>query len=232
MSDEKNNSTMGFNFAIPEELGIPPDPLRLRLDFHHQATVMTYFDGDQTIVKLVDAMEVAHALASDLTFGTGLLPPGTIWWRNIRSGPVYAIYVEPKKWKVALELDVKTPPRRFTLPLPGFIFLCSPGKAPWVYAVTKKPTKETDAVYNAPLCNIYQNGRSCPGSHKYPTRVADMVQSFFTSFFTATAELRGRSKLYPNNVVRLWESLDNKKTFPVKDLVQLGMIKDLMNMEM
>lgn len=232
MTEEKNKEASSFKWAVPEELGIPPDPLRLRLDFHHQATVMTYFQGDSTIVKLVDAMEVAHALATDLTFGTGLLPSETMWWRNTRGGPVYALYVEQRIWKVALELDVKTPPRRFTLPMPGFIFLCSPGKAPWVYAVKKKPTKETDFVYHAPLCNIFENGRSCSGTNKYPIRVADMVQAFFTSFFTATADLQGRSKLYPKNVVRLWESLDNKKRFPVDDLVQFAMIKDLLNMEM
>ena len=58
------------------------------------------------------------------------------------------------------------------------------------------------------------------------------MQSFFTSFFTASANLKNRSKQYPNNIVRLWESLDNKKKFPVADLVRIGNLKDLMNMEM
>jgi hypothetical protein len=224
--------TPGFNWAVPKELGIPPDKLRARVDFYHQAVVLNIYDAEVATTKVVSAMDVAHALANDLAFGTGLLPPGTIWWRNTRGGSVYAIYVEPKMWKVALELDVKTPPRRFNIPMPGLIFLCSPGKAPWVYAVKKKPTKETDDVYNAPLCNIHEDGRSCAGTHRYPTRVADMVHSFFTSFFTASAHLKNRSKEYPNNIVRLWESLDNKTKFPVGDLVRIGMIKDLMNMEM
>ena len=224
--------TTDFKWAVPAELNIPPDKLRARLDFYHQAVVLSIYDAEVATTRVVSAMDVAHALANDLAFGTGLLPPATIWWRNTRGGPVYAIYVEPKIWKVALELDVKTPPRRFNLPMPGLIFLCSPGRAPWVYAVKKKPTKETDDVYNAPLCNIHEDGRSCAGTHHYPTRVADTVHSFFTSFFTATANLRNRSKQYPDNVVRLWESLDNKKRFPVGDLVKIGTIKDLMNMEM
>ncbi|KKK84063.1 hypothetical protein LCGC14_2787100, partial [marine sediment metagenome] len=69
--------TPAFSWAIPKELGIPADPLRLRLDFFHQATVMTIFQENTTITKPVDAMDVAHALASDLSFGTGLLPPDT-----------------------------------------------------------------------------------------------------------------------------------------------------------
>ena len=228
----KKKEPAGFKWAVPDELGVPPDKLRARLDFYHQAVTLSIYDQEVSSTRVVSAMDVAHALANDLAFGTGLLPPGTIWWRNTRGGPVYAIYVEPKIWKVALELDIKAAPRRFNLPLPGLIFLCSPGKAPWVYAVKKKPTKETDDIYNAPLCNIHESGLSCAGTHKYPTRVADTVQSFFTSFFTASANLKNRSQLYPNNIVRLWESLDNKKKFPVADLVRIGNLKDLMNMEM
>ncbi len=222
----------GFKWAVPEELGIPPDKLRARLDFYHQAVVLNIYDAEIATTRVVSAMDVSHALANDLSFGTGLLPPGTIWWRNTRGGPVCAIYEEPKIWKVALEVSVRKPPNRFILPMPGLIFLCSPGKPPWVYAVKKKPTKETDDVYNAPLCNLYADGRSCPGNHQYPLRVADMVHSFFTSFFTATASLNKRSVKYPENVVGLWKFLNNKKRFPAADLVRIGMIKDLMDMEM
>ena len=218
-----------FSWAVPKELGIPPDPLRLRLDFHHQATIMTLFQDGGAVVRQVDAMDVAHALASDLTFGTGMLPPGTIWWQNTRTGPVFAIYVEPKVWPLALQMDIKKAPRRFTIPLPGLIFLCTPGQPPWVYAVKKKPTKETDIVYRAPLANIFADGRSCPGSHKYPTRAADIVKSFFVSFFSPTADLQHRSQKFPKNVISLWGFLDGKKKFPLEDLEKHGTIADLMN---
>lgn len=224
--------TPAFSWALPKELGIPPDPLRLRLDFHHQATVLTIFQGDTVITKPVDAMDVAHALASDLSFGSGLLPDDTIWWQNTRGGPVFAIYVEPKIRTLALQVSMKKPPKRFTIPLPGFIFLCSPGQPPSVFAVKKKPTKESDTVFKAPLANIFNDGRSCPGSNKYPARVADIVQSFFISFFSQTADLRNRSKKFPDNVLALWKDLDGKKKFPFDDLVKHGTVSDLMVMEM
>ena len=233
MMTEPNSKSPAFSWAVPKELGIPADPLRLRLDFHHQSTVMTYFQSDTlTVTKQVDAMDVAHALASDLSFGSGLLPPDTLWWQNTRGGPVFALYVEPKIWKLALQEDIKKPPQRFTIPLPGLIFLCTPGQAPWVYAVKKRPTKETDIVYRAPLANIFNNGRSCPGSHQYPTRISDVVQSFFVSFFSATADLSHRSKKYPKNVLQLWKYLDDKNKFPNEDLIEHGNISDLMTMEM
>jgi len=219
-------------WAIPRELKVPPDPLRCRLDFHHQSVVMTLFEGETIETRIVSAAEVTHALASDLSFGTGLLPPQTIWWQNTKGGPVFALYVEPKVRKLALQQTSSQPPRRFTVPLPGFIFLCSPGRPPWVYAVKKKPTKETDIVYKAPLCNIFQNGLTCPGNHRYPTRVADIVESFFVSFFSATADLRNRSQTFPDNIVNLWEYLDKKKKFPMPDMVPYGTVSDLMNMEL
>ena len=217
-----------YSWAVPKELGIPPDPLRLRLDFHHQSTIMTFYQGDTVVTRQVDAMDVAHALASDLSFGSGLLPANTLWWQNTREGPVLALYVEPKVRKLALQVQHDKAPRRFTIPLPGLIFLCSPGKPPWVFAVKKKPTKETDVVFRAPFCNIAQDGRSCQGSHQYPTRVADIAQSFLISFFSQTYDLQDRSKLFPHNIVRLWEHLDNKKVLPNDDLVVHGRIKDLM----
>jgi len=217
---------------VPEELGIPPDPLRLRLDFHHQAVEMTFFENETVTTKMVSAMDVAHALASELSFGSGLLPPNTLWWRSTRSGTVVAVYEAPRIRILALQKDIRKPPKRYTIPLPGLIFLCQPGTPPWVYAVKRKPTKESDIVYKAPMANIFANGRSCPGSHKYPNRVADMAESFFTSFFSSTADLSNRSVKFPQNVIHLWEFLNKKKKYPMADMVKMGTISDLMNMGM
>jgi len=192
---------------------------------------MTLFDPETVERRIVSAMDVSHALASELSFGSGLLPPQTLWWENTRNGPLFALYDEPKVRKLALQESVNDPPRRFTIPLPGLIFLCSPGKPPWVFAVKKKPTKEMDNVYKAPLCNVYADGRSCPGNHRYPTRVADIVDSFFISFFSSAADVHNRSVKFPNNVIRLWEYLDKKKRFPNDDLVKHGKVKDLMQYE-
>ena len=182
----------GFSWAVPEELGIPPDPLRLRLDFNHQSVEMTLFDGETVTTKIVDAMDVSHALANELSFGSGLLPPGTIWWRNTKSGPVIAVYIEPHIRQVTLQTDIKKQPNRYKVPMPGLIFLIRAGIPPWVFAMKKRPKKETDIVYRAPLANIHANGRSCGGSHKYPARLEDMVDSFFISFFRDTVSIRER----------------------------------------
>ena len=143
-----------------------------------------------------------------------------------------AIYIEPQVRKLALQEDISKPPRRYRVPMPGLIFLCRPAAPPWVFAVKSKPKKVSDIVYRAPLANIHANGRSCAGTHKYPTRLEDMVESFFRSFFSATADLRNRSKQFPENVIHLWEFLNGRRKYPLPDLVNHGTISDLLNMEM
>ena len=226
------NSQPCFKWAVPEELGIPPDALRLRLDFYHQAVEMTIFEDDTVTSRVVSAMDVAHALSSELSFGSGLLPPNALWWRSTRSGQVVAIYEAPRTRILTLQTDVNNRPKRYAVPLPGLIFICKPSTPPWVYAVKRKPTKETDIIYAAPLANLFADGRSCPGSHEYPNRVADMVESFFTSWFSPTAALHDRSKKFQQNVLLLWAFLDKKKRFPMDDLVKLGTVRDLLNMQM
>ena len=67
-----------YVWAVPESLKVPVDALRCRLDFHHQAVVMTLFDGDLVDTKVVSAQDVTHALATELSFGSGLARSGTV----------------------------------------------------------------------------------------------------------------------------------------------------------
>jgi PRTRC genetic system protein B len=225
-------SSKTLYWDVPKELGVPPDTLRLRLDFFHQAVEMTIIDGDTVDTRIVSAFDVATTLATSLSYGTGLLPENTLWWQNTRGGAVWAIYEPPRIRKVAILLKADKPPARFTIPMPGFIFLCSPGKPPWVYAVTEKPTKETDIVYKAPVLNVFENGRTCSGNNQFPHRVADIVENFFISFFSLEGDLMNRSIKYKDDVTRLWMFLNGKKKFPIEDLVKHGTVQDLMMTEL
>lgn len=227
MPKKKKLVPPALSFAVPALLEVPPDPLRLRVDFHNQAVSLTTFTGDVAETKLVSALDVAHALASELSYSTGILPENVLWWTNTTDGPVTALYEAPRIRRVALQDVFGKPPKRFTIPLPGLVFLCTPGHAPAVYAVKHRPTKKTDEVYHAPLCNVYETGETCPGNHKYPTNVGDTVESFFQSFFTRSAKLGGRSKKYEHDVSALWKWLDKKKEYPLDDLVQFGTVSDI-----
>lgn len=224
--------TKTLQWAVPEQLKIPPDPLRARIDFHNQACTLTLFEGDLCYTKIVSASDVAHTLAQGLSMSTGLLPENVLWWRNTAAGPVTAIYQPPKIWRLALLEKAMTAPRRFYIPMPGFIFLCMPASAPWVYAVRSRPRKQSERVYRAPLFNVYDNGKSCAGNHKYPANVNMIIDSFFRSFFNLDRLNNNCSKKFPSSILKLWESLEGKRKYPLDDLIEHGTVKDLIEMEM
>ena len=211
-----------YKWAVPVK--VAGDPLELRLDFHNESVVLTEFYEDGNQVRMVSARDVAYALAKELSYGSGLLPEGTLWFSNTKDGPVYALYEAPRTRKVALAKTTGKP-LRYTIPLPGLIFLCSPGKPPHVYAVKRKPSKMTDLVYHAPLLNVFENGASCPGNHVYPARVQDVVESFFQSFFSGFEQ--GKRSVKYKSVAEVWKALDGKKKYPMGDLVKFGTLEDL-----
>lgn len=219
-----------FNMALPKSLNINPQTLAIRLDIFTDTIMMHTFGEEANSYKMVSAADVASALTKELSFTTGLLPPNTLWWTNTAEGPVTAVWVPPGIRRVALQnSDMKA--RRFSIPLPGLIFLCSPGKPPYVYAAKKRPTGPMEKVYKAPLANVYNDGRTCPGNHKYPHNVAEIPNNFFISFFSEGANLQGRSKKYPKNIAKLWEELDGQAVYPLDDLEEHGQVEDLMRLK-
>lgn len=231
-AEDLTNGASPWRWALPESLELPADPLRLRLDFHSQAVILSTFpELGGGSVKVVSASDVAHSLASELTVSSGILAPNTLWWANTKLGAVIALWREPKMWQVALQEEAMGAPERYTIPLPGLIFICAPGRAPWVFAAKRRPTKPTDKVYRCPTFNIFNNGRVCPGTHKFPDDVKDVPESFFRSFFSPTGDDNNRSKAYPQDLKKRWETLNGREKYPMGDLIAHSRIEDLLTMD-
>jgi hypothetical protein len=93
--------------------------------------------------------------------------------------------------------------------------------------VKKHPTTPEEPVYRAPVYNVYADGNTCPGSHKYSDDIAKIPEEFFTAFFTQS--LGGAvSRVYGSDVLKLWESIDGKKRYPLRDLMPCGKVADLL----
>ena len=204
-SSQTNDQTGQLHWAVPAGMEIPPDQLKLRLDFYTEAIVMTAFEEGQNTVRLVDATQVALAIARDSEFSSGLLPKDALWWRSSRTGPEVAVWRPPKVWRVALMAEPLKPPRRFTLPMPGLVFICSRGHPPGVFAVKRRPAAPEDLVYKAPAFNIFSSGLSCQGTHHYGADLNLLPEEFFQAFFAPTGDHRGRSNKHPDNLLALWE---------------------------
>lgn len=214
------NDPAPLQWALPPGLDLPPDELKLRLDFYEDAIMMHVLEKSTIVTRLVAADDIARALASGLRFSSGLLAQDTLWWSSGRDGPVVALWRSPRVWKVALRTEVFAPARRFSLPMPGLIFLCRPAQAPSVFAVKMRPTSPDVKVYHAPCFNTFRDGRVCPGSHRFPDRLEEIPESFFLSHFSPTGDTQDRSLLFPNDLLARWESLDGKRRYPLDDLVQ------------
>lgn len=230
--DDESTLPSPFKRVLPQGLRVGKDKLLLRLDFYSEAIVMQDVDKKGGAFRMVSAHDLSHTLASELSFSSGLLPENALWWSNTRSGPVVAVWVEPGVRRLALQVDYDKPPVRYDVPLPGLVFICRPANPPHVFAASRRPQGPKDRVYKAPLANVYNDGRSCPGSHKYSSDVGAIQDGFFRSFFTRAADLGNRSKKYPDDITKLWKALDKekKKEFPLSDLVYHGTVKDLMEM--
>ena len=125
-----------------------------------------------------------------------------IWWGQGETGQVVALWRPPQVWPVALQREAFKPPARLRLPMPGLVFVCSPGRAPWVYAATSRPTGPEQHLFRAPAFNVFGDGRVCPGSHRFPEEVGLIPESFFQSYFSLTGDSRNRSKKHPDNLHR------------------------------
>lgn len=228
MVKELSKEPSAYQWALPENVAVPADALKVRLDFYTQSVVMYLIDNHIITSRMVSPQDIALALLKDIPLGSGLLPENALWWQHRGDGaPIIALWRTPKIWPAALQLEPFKPPRRFKLPMPGLIFLCRPGSPPIVVAAKKRPTTSEMPIYRAPVYNLYANGSTCPGSHNYTSDISKIPEEFFTAFFTKSLE-QNVSKKYGSDLLKLWESVDGKKRYPLGDLIQIGKIVDLL----
>ena len=206
-------------WSLPGPADAPKDDLQLQMEVYRETILLRGFDSDSTWVRTVSADEIAGALTRHLGFSSGLLPQDSVWWNQGETGHSVALWRPPQVWPVALQREAFKPPARLRLPMPGLVFVCSPGRAPWVYAAQKRPADPEQQLFRAPAFNVFGDGRVCPGSHRFPEEVRLIPESFFRSFFSLTGDSHNRSKKHPENLQDLWEEIDGKDEYPVEDLV-------------
>lgn len=199
---------------------LPEDHLQAVLEFYEENLVLRTFQDGTTTVKHLSPQQVAQALSGEVSLSTGLLTPDVLWWRHDPNGATTAVWREPQVWPTALQVDPFQPTRRFNLPMPGLVFVTAPGTTPSVFAAKKRPTDPSESLYNMPAFNVFANGRVCPGNHHFPQEPQKIPESFFQSFFTVTGDPQNRSKKHGSDILSLWEQINGKAKYPLKDLVE------------
>ena len=206
-------------WSLPGPAAMPTDQLQVQLEVYNETVLLRGFEGDTNWVRTVSADEIANVFTRHLGFSSGLLPENALWWSQGETGQVMALWRPPQVWPVALQREAFQPPARLRIPMPGLVFVCSPARAPWVYAALERPSDTEQRLFRAPAFNVFRDGRTCPGSHRFPEEVGNIPESFFQSFFSLTGDTRDRSKKHPDNLQALWEELDGRTDYPVEDLV-------------
>ena len=93
MVQELTKEPVGYQWALPENVDIPRDELKVRLDFYGQSVVMYVLEEGIVTTKMVSAQDVALALLRDIPLGSGVLPENTLWWQHRQDGaPVVALW--------------------------------------------------------------------------------------------------------------------------------------------
>lgn len=216
--------------AVPIPLEATRDTLEASMLFYRESVVLTTHGKDGVgTTRMVSALDVAKALAGAISLDTGILPVDTLWWASTSPAPTVGLWRSPRKWKVALQVKALEPPERLELPMPGLVFVCSPGQPPYVYAAKRRPFSPEEKLYHAPLFNVFSSGLTCAGNHRYPARVEEIPESFFLSFFTQAGDSQERSASHPHDLAALSKELNGKARYPLQDLMACGTIGDVMN---
>jgi hypothetical protein len=177
------------------------------------------------VVQHVSAEDIASSLLSVAQTFTGFLPENTLFYIRKGTETEFAIYREPRVQKIAIVTKPLEPPERFTIPLPGLVFICSAGRPPKVFAVKKRPTGMDSEVFNAMFPNTYHDGRTCAGNNKYPENVAEIPDNFFMSFFSL-AHFNKASISHPDSLIALYKELEGKTEYPLTDMIRFGTLAE------
>ena len=157
-------------WSLPGPTDAPRDDLKVQLEVYGETILLRGFEGDSAWVRTVSADEIANVFTQHLGFSSGLLPQEALWWGQGETGQVVALWSPPQVWPVALQREAFKPPARLRLPMPGLVFVCSPGRAPWVYAALSRPSDPEETLFRAPPSTSSGTEGSAPEATGSPRR--------------------------------------------------------------
>ena len=155
-------------WSLPGGTDLPRDDLKVQLEVYGETILLRSFDGESQWVRTVSADEIANVFTRHLGFSSGLLPQDALWWNQGETGHAVALWRPPQVWPVALQREAFKPPARLRIPMPGLVFVCSPARAPWVYAALSRPSDPEQTLYRTPAFNVFRDGQGLPRKPQVP----------------------------------------------------------------
>ena len=203
---------MNPQFPLPHQ---PPLP-RLRLDFYDTAVLLSRWEEDGRLLTYPVSVHDVVSACTSVALSSGMLPSNTLFWGQQASTTTLGIYVPARRWRM------QSAERHYHLPMPPFVFVGS-GTAYKIFAVKKRASGEDVRLYHAPCPNVHTTGGICQGNAPFPDCSPQTIQAALQLFMEGSlfnADLsRGKCRSYPDDVRQLWAELDDRKRFPVSELV-------------
>ena len=195
----------------------PQIPLpRLRLDFYDTAVLLSRWEEDGRLLTYPVSVHDVVSACTSVALSSGMLPSNTLFWGQQASTTTLGIYVPARRWRM------QSAERHYHLPMPPFVFVGS-GTAYKIFAVKKRASGEDVRLYHAPCPNVHTTGGICQGNAPFPDCSPQTIQAALQLFMEGSlfnADLsRGKCRSYPDDVRQLWAELDDRKRFPVSELV-------------
>ncbi|MBA3822497.1 MAG: hypothetical protein H0X24_01180 [Ktedonobacterales bacterium] len=157
---------------------------------------------------------------------SGWMPSGLARFGSQGDTSWFVRWLPPSRVELLLELDAHTPPKVFTVPLPGLV-VCGAGRRYAVWAITASLFAPAARAYHAPLPNLGLDGEICYGSVTVPSVAWDTIERSWQQFITSPFNdhlVQNRSKAYPTDIRRHLVHLAKRRAarYPVSDLRPLG----------
>ncbi|MCI0580180.1 MAG: prokaryotic E2 ligase family D protein [Chloroflexi bacterium] len=202
-----------------------PHTPRLRLDFYQTDVLMSRWEEDGRVTTYPVAIHDVVSACARVELGSGLLPPGVLFWKQQAGQLALGLHVPARRWRVQCDAPGGQGVKSYHVPMPPLVF-AGRGMSYHVFAVKKRPEREGDRLYHAPCPNVQGYGAICPGNTPFPVCSPQSIQTALRLFMEGSlfdAHLSGgKCRRYPDDVRRLWLELEGKKSFPLAELVATG----------
>jgi PRTRC genetic system protein B len=179
---------------------------------------------EKSTVKFLSPTDIAAAFR-ETPIDSGWIPP-----EIVRTGQTTATnftigWFPPKKYTCPFLAKDNSIIQK-TVPLPGLLF-AGKGKdyAVWATSCRFFPDKP---LYHAPLPNVHSNGAICWGTNRPPECTAQALRQAFLLFIHSPFNrdlITGKSVKHPHDIRKHLTELQNKKSYPTKDLVPIGQLQ-------
>jgi hypothetical protein len=203
---------------------------RITLRLYRNYITLQHHDRDFSAEYVADPDAVTAALASKVSFSTGIIQQNTLLVAQQGSTKYTIEYREPRLTTLMLE-QLEKP---IVVPLPGLVLARKAStvarRAPTyslaAVKVSRHDLDETTPLYHVPLPNIFASTNICWGSIKHGNVEAvfnDLGAGWDALFDTPfnSHGTHGKSESYPDDIRKMLSRLHNEQitAYPLDDLI-------------